>query len=177
MIGHCKTGASARNPRASWRKACSPKSNTGGGEFDRSRTQEAEVTMMGIVFFLWFGLFAGLLAWLVVARKTRDALVTIVAVGVTGSFLGDGLLSYMVGEHLQSLNRSGVVGSVAGAVCLLFVACGILQDIARPRDDRRRRRETGRALLSAADCHTRALSPCPSPLFVPDRQSPAKDGA
>ena len=136
----------------------------------QQRTQEAEVTMMGIVFFLGFGLIAGLFAWAIMAGTARRGLASTVVIGLTGSFFGDSLLSYTAGEQLYALHRSGVVGSVAGAVFLLFAACSIFRDNVRPTDTRRAEYESRRLMHYAADRHTGANSPRPSPLFSAARQ-------
>ncbi len=127
--------------------------------------------MMGILFLLSFGLIAGLVAWAATPGSGHIDLLGAIVVGLSGSFIGASFMSYVVDERVYALHRCGIVGSVAGAVCLLFAACGIFSDnfgLVRAS-----RSERSRIMQDEADRRMRARSPRHSPFFQPDRQSHA----
>lgn len=80
--------------------------------------------IIGLIVGLFvIGLFAGALARLIVPGKQHLSILQTVAVGVVGSFLG-GLLGYLI-FHKDSedgfFQKSGIIGSVIGAVIVLLI--------------------------------------------------------
>jgi len=73
---------------------------------------------MILLFILVWGMFAGWIAHLLVARNQPINWVELLAVGLAGSFVGGLLISLVSGDGL-ALRPSGIVGSIVGAVVLL----------------------------------------------------------
>ena len=85
--------------------------------------------------FIWFIVMGGVIGWLASLMMKRDASMGIIAnivVGIVGSFIGNGLLSFILGGRRIGAwppDWSGVFGALVGAVILL----GILNLIQRGR--------------------------------------------
>jgi uncharacterized membrane protein YeaQ/YmgE (transglycosylase-associated protein family) len=73
---------------------------------------------MIILFILLWGMFAGWIAYLLVARDQPINWTVLLVVGLAGSFVG-GLVASLVSGDGLALRPSGIVGSVLGAVVLL----------------------------------------------------------
>lgn len=85
--------------------------------------------------FIWFIVMGGVIGWLASLVMKRDASMGIIAnivVGIVGSFIGNGLLSFILGGGRIGAwppDWSGVFGALVGAVILL----GILNLMQRGR--------------------------------------------
>jgi uncharacterized membrane protein YeaQ/YmgE (transglycosylase-associated protein family) len=86
-----------------------------------------------LLFILVWGMFAGWIAHLLLARNQPINWAELLVVGVAGSFLGGLLISLLSGDGL-ALRPSGIVGSIVGAVVLLVAWRAI-----RPTPHRRTR--------------------------------------
>jgi uncharacterized membrane protein YeaQ/YmgE (transglycosylase-associated protein family) len=70
------------------------------------------------LFILVWGMFAGWIAHLLVARNQPINWAELLVVGLAGSFVGGLLISLVSGDGL-ALRPSGIIGSIVGAVVLL----------------------------------------------------------
>lgn len=76
---------------------------------------------MILLAILLLGFFAGWVANLVLGGSSRPAdWAPLVIAGFVGSFVGGMLLSLIAGDGLK-LRPSGIIGSIVGAVIVLFV--------------------------------------------------------
>jgi uncharacterized membrane protein YeaQ/YmgE (transglycosylase-associated protein family) len=71
-----------------------------------------------LLFILVWGMFAGWIAHLLVARDQPINWAELLVVGLAGSFVGGLLVSLVSGDGL-ALRPSGIIGSILGAVVLL----------------------------------------------------------
>jgi uncharacterized membrane protein YeaQ/YmgE (transglycosylase-associated protein family) len=71
-----------------------------------------------LLFILVWGMFAGWIAHLLVARNRPINWAELLVVGLAGSFVGGLLISLVNGDGL-ALRPSGIIGSILGAVVLL----------------------------------------------------------
>jgi uncharacterized membrane protein YeaQ/YmgE (transglycosylase-associated protein family) len=71
-----------------------------------------------LLFILVWGMFAGWIAHLLLARNQPISWAALLVVGLAGSFVGGLLISLVNGDGL-ALRPSGIVGSTLGAVVLL----------------------------------------------------------
>jgi uncharacterized membrane protein YeaQ/YmgE (transglycosylase-associated protein family) len=71
-----------------------------------------------LLFILVWGMFAGWIAHLLLARNQPIRWAALLVVGLAGSFVGGLLISQVNGDGL-ALRPSGIVGSTLGAVVLL----------------------------------------------------------
>jgi uncharacterized membrane protein YeaQ/YmgE (transglycosylase-associated protein family) len=71
-----------------------------------------------LLFILVWGMFAGWIAHLLVARNQPINWAELLIVGLAGSFVGGLLISLVSGDGL-ALRPSGIIGSILGAVVLL----------------------------------------------------------
>jgi uncharacterized membrane protein YeaQ/YmgE (transglycosylase-associated protein family) len=88
---------------------------------------------MILLFVLVWGMFAGWIAHLLVARRRPINWAELLVVGLAGSFVGGLLISLVSGDGL-ALRPSGIIGSILGAVLLLAA----WQAIRRPSRGRSR---------------------------------------
>ena len=79
---------------------------------------------MILLFLLVWGMFAGWIARLLIARNQPINWAELLIVGLAGSFVGGLLISLVSGDGL-ALRPSGIIGSVLGAVLLLAAWQGI----------------------------------------------------
>ena len=79
---------------------------------------------MILLFILVFGMFAGWIAHLLLARNQPINWAQLLVVGIAGSFVGGLLISLVSGDGL-ALRPSGIIGSVLGALVLLAAWHGI----------------------------------------------------
>jgi uncharacterized membrane protein YeaQ/YmgE (transglycosylase-associated protein family) len=77
-----------------------------------------------LLFLLVWGMFAGWIAHLLIARHQPINWAELLIVGLAGSFVGGLLISLVSGDGL-ALRPSGIIGSILGAVLLLAVWQGI----------------------------------------------------
>jgi uncharacterized membrane protein YeaQ/YmgE (transglycosylase-associated protein family) len=75
---------------------------------------------MILLFILVWGMFAGWIAHLLLARHQPINWAELLVVGLAGSFVGGLLISLLNGDGL-ALRPSGIIGSIVGAVALLAV--------------------------------------------------------
>ena len=73
---------------------------------------------MILLFILVWGMFAGWIAHLILARNQPINWAELLVVGLAGSFVGGLLISLLSGDGL-ALRPSGILGSIIGAVILL----------------------------------------------------------
>ena len=73
---------------------------------------------MILLFLLLWGMFAGWIAHLLIARNQPINWAELLVVGLAGSFVGGLLVSLVSGDGL-ALRPSGIIGSILGAVLLL----------------------------------------------------------
>jgi uncharacterized membrane protein YeaQ/YmgE (transglycosylase-associated protein family) len=88
-----------------------------------------------LLFILVWGMFAGWIAHLLLARNQPINWAELLVVGLAGSFVGGLLISLLSGDGL-ALRPSGIIGSILGAVLLLAVWQAI-RGPARGRSTRR----------------------------------------
>jgi uncharacterized membrane protein YeaQ/YmgE (transglycosylase-associated protein family) len=73
---------------------------------------------MILLFLLVWGMFAGWIAHLLIARNQPINWAELLIVGLVGSFVGGLLISLVSGDGL-ALRPSGIIGSILGSVILL----------------------------------------------------------
>jgi uncharacterized membrane protein YeaQ/YmgE (transglycosylase-associated protein family) len=88
-----------------------------------------------LLFILVWGMFAGWIAHLLLARNQPINWAELLVVGLAGSFVGGLLISLLGGDGL-ALRPSGIIGSILGAV-LLLAAWQAIRGPARGRSSRR----------------------------------------
>ena len=78
--------------------------------------------MLGLIISLIIiGLIAGAIARLVIPGKQDLSIPMTIVIGIIGSFVG-GFLGYLIFHHDSGfLQPSGIIGSVIGAIIVLFV--------------------------------------------------------
>jgi uncharacterized membrane protein YeaQ/YmgE (transglycosylase-associated protein family) len=76
---------------------------------------------MSILMFIVLGLVAGLIARAVMPGRQSMGLVATALLGMAGSFLGGLVGSLLSGEPVFRLHSAGVIGSVLGALAVLFI--------------------------------------------------------
>ncbi len=76
---------------------------------------------MGLLAFILFGLVVGLIARAVMPGRQSMGLLATSLLGMAGSFVG-GLVGSMIdGGHLFELRTAGVIGSIIGALLVMFL--------------------------------------------------------
>jgi uncharacterized membrane protein YeaQ/YmgE (transglycosylase-associated protein family) len=80
---------------------------------------------MSILLFIIIGLGAGLLARAIVPGKQSMSLVMTTLLGMAGSLVGGFVVSLFTHRPVLELHSSGIIGSVIGAIVLLFAIVGI----------------------------------------------------
>lgn len=76
---------------------------------------------MSILMFIVLGLVAGLLARAIVPGRQSMGLVATTLLGMAGSFVGGLVASLFTHESVFALHTSGIIGSVIGAIAVLFL--------------------------------------------------------
>ncbi len=76
---------------------------------------------MSILLFVVFGLVVGFLARAIMPGTQSMGLVATALLGIAGSFVGGFLVSLITNNRVMDLNTSGIIGSVAGALLVLFL--------------------------------------------------------
>ncbi len=77
---------------------------------------------MSILLFLVFGFVVGLIARAVMPGNQRMGILMTTVLGIVGSFVGGFLASLVTSNRITDFNTAGIIGSILGAVVLLFVA-------------------------------------------------------
>jgi uncharacterized membrane protein YeaQ/YmgE (transglycosylase-associated protein family) len=76
---------------------------------------------MSLLLFLLFGLVVGLIARAITPGRQHMGLALTAVVGIVGSFIGGFVSSLLSGENVLELHKSGIIGSIIGAVVLLLI--------------------------------------------------------
>ncbi len=76
---------------------------------------------MGILLFLVFGLVVGLLARAIMPGTQSMGLIATALLGIAGSFVGGFLVSLVTSNRVTDLNTAGIIGSIVGALLVLFL--------------------------------------------------------
>jgi uncharacterized membrane protein YeaQ/YmgE (transglycosylase-associated protein family) len=76
---------------------------------------------MSILMFLLFGLIVGFLARAIMPGRQGMGLVATALVGITGSFVGGIVGNLIAGAPILDLHASGFIGSILGALAVLFI--------------------------------------------------------
>lgn len=77
---------------------------------------------MSVLLFLVFGLVVGLIARAVMPGSQRMGLIATMLLGVVGSFVGGFLASLVTDNRITDLHTAGFIGSLIGALLILFLA-------------------------------------------------------
>src|SRR4029434_8265448 len=84
----------------------------------RTPARDREGAPVILLFILVWGMFAGWIAHLLLARNQPINWAEALVVGLAGSFVGGLLISLVSGDGL-ALRPSGIIGSILGGVGLL----------------------------------------------------------
>lgn len=76
---------------------------------------------MAIILFLVFGLVVGLLARALMPGRQSMGWGMTALLGVVGSFVGGFLMSLVTDNRVTDFNTAGLIGSVLGALLVLFL--------------------------------------------------------
>lgn len=77
---------------------------------------------MGILTFIIFGLIIGFVARAIMPGNQKMGLIMTALLGIVGSFMGGFLVSLVTRNNVMDFNTAGVIGSIIGALVVLFVA-------------------------------------------------------
>ncbi|MGC3996590.1 MAG: GlsB/YeaQ/YmgE family stress response membrane protein [Anaeromyxobacter sp.] len=77
---------------------------------------------MGIIAWIVFGFVVGLIARAIVPGKQGMGFIMTTLLGVAGSLIGGLVASALTGGEPTTLRASGFIGSIIGAIVLLFIA-------------------------------------------------------
>lgn len=77
---------------------------------------------MGLLMFLVFGFVVGLLARAVMPGNQHMGIVMTAVLGAAGSLLGGFVGSLISGYSVADVHAAGFIGSLFGALALLFIA-------------------------------------------------------
>lgn len=80
---------------------------------------------MGLLAFLLFGFVIGLIARAIMPGNQSMGIVGTSLLGVVGSFVGGFLASLVQGGPILELRTSGIIGSILGALVVMF-ALGVV---------------------------------------------------
>lgn len=76
---------------------------------------------MGLVAFILFGLIVGLIARAVMPGRQSMGLIATTLLGIAGSFVGGLIGSLFYGGSVFDLHAAGIIGSIIGALLVMFV--------------------------------------------------------
>ncbi len=76
---------------------------------------------MGLITFILFGLVIGLIARAIMPGRQSMGLIATALLGVAGSFVGGFIGSLIQGGRLFDLHSSGIIGSILGALVVMFL--------------------------------------------------------
>ncbi len=82
---------------------------------------------MGLVLFIAFGFVIGLIARALMPGEQKMGILTTIGLGVAGSFIGGFLVSLVTNHRVTEPHTAGLVGSVVGALAVLFVGSGLVR--------------------------------------------------
>lgn len=82
---------------------------------------------MSWIMFILFGFVIGLLARAIVPGKQKLGILWTVLLGVAGSLLGGLATNAFAGESIATLDTAGFLGSLAGAVILLWIYATVVK--------------------------------------------------
>jgi uncharacterized membrane protein YeaQ/YmgE (transglycosylase-associated protein family) len=82
------------------------------------RVNDSEV-IVGLLWFLLFGLFVGFLARAILPGRQSMGLIMTSALGMVGSLLGGFLGSMISHEEVTHVHSAGLIGSIIGALLVL----------------------------------------------------------
>ena len=77
---------------------------------------------MGIITFILFGFIIGLIARAIMPGDQKMGFIMTTVLGVIGSFLGGFISSLFTHHSVMEFHTSGIIGSIIGALVLLFAA-------------------------------------------------------
>jgi uncharacterized membrane protein YeaQ/YmgE (transglycosylase-associated protein family) len=81
---------------------------------------------MGLLTFLVFGFIVGLLARAIMPGNQRMGVLMTTLLGAVGSLLGGWVGSMISAYSVTDVHAAGLIGSLLGALAVLFVAGGVL---------------------------------------------------
>jgi uncharacterized membrane protein YeaQ/YmgE (transglycosylase-associated protein family) len=76
---------------------------------------------MGIIAWIIFGFIVGLLARAIMPGKQNMGWLMTTLLGIAGSFVGGLIANWITGNRAQEANGAGFIGSILGAILLLFL--------------------------------------------------------
>jgi uncharacterized membrane protein YeaQ/YmgE (transglycosylase-associated protein family) len=76
---------------------------------------------MSLLFLILFGFVVGLLARAFTPGDQKMGLVMTTLLGIGGSFMGGFLTSLITSQRVTDFNTAGIIGSLIGAILLLFL--------------------------------------------------------
>jgi len=76
---------------------------------------------MSILMFIVLGIVAGFIARAIMPGRQSMGVVATALLGMAGSFVGGLVASLFTGESILALHTSGIIGSVLGALAVLFL--------------------------------------------------------
>ena len=76
---------------------------------------------MGILAFILFGLVVGLVARALMPGRQSMGLVATTLLGMAGSFVGGLVGSVIQGGRMFELHSAGIIGSIIGALLVMFL--------------------------------------------------------
>lgn len=77
---------------------------------------------MGLIAFVLFGLVIGLVSRALMPGKQSMGIIATTLLGMAGSFVGGLVGSLIYGGPIFELHSSGIIGSIIGALLVLFLA-------------------------------------------------------
>jgi uncharacterized membrane protein YeaQ/YmgE (transglycosylase-associated protein family) len=80
---------------------------------------------MSLVLFLVFGLVVGFIARFLMPGEQRMGLAMTAILGILGSYVGGFLGALVSDSRVTDLNTAGFIGSLLGALLVLFIAGGV----------------------------------------------------
>ena len=80
---------------------------------------------MQIILFIIFGFVVGLIARALMPGKQSMGILMTTLLGMVGSFLGGSIASLIAGVHVFTVRPAGIIGSVIGALIVLFLYVGV----------------------------------------------------
>jgi uncharacterized membrane protein YeaQ/YmgE (transglycosylase-associated protein family) len=76
---------------------------------------------MGLLAFIVFGLVIGLIARALMPGRQAMGLVATALLGMAGSFVGGLIGSLIYGGRMFELHSAGIIGSIVGALLVMFL--------------------------------------------------------
>ncbi len=80
---------------------------------------------MSILTFIIVGIIAGFIARAIMPGNQPMGFVATALLGMAGSFVGGLVASVFSGGRMLDLHTSGIIGSVLGALLVLFIAVAV----------------------------------------------------